>query len=398
MTIGKKLIVAAVIVLVTLAALEATLWLVPVPDPYPMPTRRFHRYLSVWNYWEWTGIYPTPPFSMSFDFGPLHGVEPGPSALTINEYGFLYPPGQHERAGDEEIRVALIGGSTVECIVLRPERRCSGVLEAILSEKYPDHPVTVLNLGISGQATPTHLSTVAQHAVKLDLDAIVFVLGANDLYRAASDWRTFNDSRSFITINSPGFLRYAASRLQLMRRYRLLAWRIRTPAKGRTARASGPSPYYAEMAAKRAALPVLPFEPELRDEALADYERNILSLAGMAQIHDIEVLFATQPMLWKESPTPEEEAVDWMGTMRHDGQTFRLTSGMSAHLLETLNRRLIDTCERHGIEYMDLSSVVPRSLDAFYDCLHYNENGARLVAAAIGEALVSSGTFDKSRQ
>jgi lysophospholipase L1-like esterase len=373
--------------LVSLIVLEALLWLVPLPDPYPVDQgRRFHRYLAVWNHWRWNihGKYD-PPFEEIFNPGILKGVEPGPVHIRVNRYGFLFPVEKSHRSSKEEIRIGVIGGSTVECIVLKPEKRWPAVLERLLRENLKNRPVTVLNLGISDQATPTHLSTVAQLAVKLDLDVLVFMLGANDLHRASGEWSLMMDDKNFYRIerSRPDLLRLLITRTQLGRRIQALKRYITSSKSADTL------PYFHERLLKRMKLPLLDFEPRFSEEALRDYEKDIISLAALSESHGIRVLFLTQPMLWKEVPLPEEEKVDWMGIYRHQGRLYRLKSRTSSRLLETLNRKLLETCRKMDYDCLDLAGIIPRSLDVFYDPVHFNEKGAELVAISVRDALLS---------
>ena len=92
-------------------------------------------------------------------------------------------------------------------------------------------------------------------------------------------------------------------------------------------------------------------------------------------------------MLWKEVPSPEEEGVDWLGVYEHQGHKYRLAARTSARLLETLNQQLLQTCREQQLDCLDLASVIPRSLEYFYDPVHFNEKGAARVAELVAAAL-----------
>lgn len=179
--------IALVCLLLMLIALEALLQVFPLPDPdahlRTSGTRRIHLFLPGWNAWSgWLG--ETPPFSKTFVTGPLIGVSTKRVVVTVNRFGFLYPETKAARKASQDVRIGVIGGSTAECAALEQGKRWPDALERLLSQKTLGRSVTVLNLGVSGQDTRTYLATVAQHAVKLDLDYLVFMLGANDLFRA----------------------------------------------------------------------------------------------------------------------------------------------------------------------------------------------------------------------
>jgi lysophospholipase L1-like esterase len=306
---------------------------------------------------------------------------------SVNPYGYLYPIKHHKRKSTHEIRIAAVGGSTVECIALQPEKRWPHLVQTRLAQKFGNRMVTVLNLGISGQATPTHMATVVQHAVKLDLDAIVFMLGANDLRRAAQDWQQLLGPTNFhrTEVNRVHMMRLLVTRVQLGRRIHTF-WQglpqTSTPATRLRTR-----PYFSKIAGWRQKLPLLKIDPHISASALADYGKNIVSLVGVARAHGIRVLLTTQPMLWKKRFSAQESAVDWLGVYQLDGQSFRLRPETSARLLQTLNQQLVMVSQARGYRYLDLAQRIEPSLDNFYDCIHFNEQGAHKVAEMIADAL-----------
>jgi len=167
----------ALIAILMLIACEALLHLFPLPDPYSLlrtsEASRVHLFLPGWNaYGDWFG--KTPPFSVTFHTGPLLGVSTTEVVFSVNRYGFPYDESKAARKTKEDLRVGVIGGSTVESSALDQGKRWPDVLERLLSSEVRIRTITVLNLGVSGQDTRTHLATVAQHAVKLDLDYLIF--------------------------------------------------------------------------------------------------------------------------------------------------------------------------------------------------------------------------------
>ncbi len=381
----KTVFMVLAVLCLSIGALEAMLWLVPLPDPYPsLPTGKFHRFLESWNHWAWSPWWTRkePPFEGVFNPGYLNNMERKLVHYKVNRFGFLYPEEKGSRIHENELRIAVIGGSTVECIALQSERRWPAVLERFFREDQPGREITVLNLGLSGTETPAYLSTVAHHAVNLDLDILVFMLGANDMIRAAFTEREFMLSgRGFYWLksNEPNTLSRIVTRTQLGRR--LLAAFCNSRFRGSA------KPYFEVAKDQRMKRPLLPFEPAFKESTLEEYERYIISLAGLAEAHGIKVLFTTQPMLWKAEMSPEEEKVLWLAQYNHKGIIYRLEPGTAARLLGTLNERLLKVCREKGYPYLDLSELIPHTLDIFYDDVHFNEKGAETVAELVRDAL-----------
>jgi lysophospholipase L1-like esterase len=51
--------------------------------------------------------------------------------------------------------------------------------------------------------------------------------------------------------------------------------------------------------------------------------------------------------------------------------------------MERYNEAMRQVAARAGIELVDLAAQLPRTTETFYDDCHFNENGARLVGAAL---------------
>ncbi len=346
----------------TVALLEGALWLFhPLPE---VRDPRLHRFLP-----SWSAIGPAPR-TTTVDPGPLAGVTPGLVENAFNALGYLYPAERQQRRSAEELRVAVVGGSTVECNMLDAAKRWPAVLERELQAVLA-RPVTVLNLGISAQDSRTHLATTAHVVTALDTDVCVFLLGANDLGTIASGDHPMLRSDAFYA--EPRSLHAALAALRGTQISRHLRW-LRAALRGNRS-----TPYFADEAAWQAKLPECP-EPLLASaQGLDHYVRNVRSLAGLCQAHGIVPLFATQPCMFGAAPTAAEQAAYWgcnTGTHRIAPANFR-------DLIAAANASLIAACKRHGFACVDLAAAVPTGFASFYDQVHFNEAGARFVGAAL---------------
>ncbi len=378
------------VLILMLIACEALLHLFPLPDPYSLlrtsEASRVHLFLPGWNaFGDWFG--KTPPFKITYHTGPLIGVATTDVEFSVNRYGFPYDEGKSTRKEKDEIRIGVVGGSTVECSALEKRKRWPDVLERLLASKTKTRTVTVLNLGVSGQDTRTHLATVAQHAVKLDLDYLIFMLGANDLSRT-DPADPLNREDAFISqehlIVKPFLMKF-----QLARRLRVL-YNNRMGTGFYADAGTEDRPYFAVRAREKLRMPILPTaKKDILAQAMDDYEKNIISLTALAVAHKISPIFTTQPMLWKPVMSSREEAVDWLaGTVLSDGRNYRVPPSEQARALEALNRRLLDTCSRRHLTCIDLEKKIPRSLQFFYDSVHLNEAGAEGVASHVAESIL----------
>ena len=371
-TLRTKLLLSVGSVLVTIGLLEAGLWLLWPHPPVPSPV--VHRFLP-----SWTAIGPAPR-TLRVDPGPLSGVTPGPVDNVFNSYGYLFSEERRQRASDDEVRVAVVGGSTVECSMLQPDRRWSAVLERLLAERL-GRPVAVLNLGISAQDTRTHLATTAHMVTGLDVDVCVYMIGTNDLGTITSSVHPMLLSDAFLPKR-----RWSRLLKDLLRQTQISRHLHHLRSGGGDGRGGdGDLPYFHAAAALQRSLPLAP-EPVVANEAgLANYARNVVSLAGLCKEHGVVPVFTTQPSMFPPEPTAEQRLAYW-GC--HDG-IHRITAENFTALLRTVNERLQRTCTARSYPCIDLDAAVPKGLGHFYDQVHFNEAGAVRVAEALVEPVVA---------
>jgi hypothetical protein len=105
-------------------------------------------------------------------------------------------------------------------------------------------------------------------------------------------------------------------------------------------------------------------------------------------------VFLTQPSIWRPGLTPEELKLLWAGRVG----SFTHPTGFIApedlgRAMDAYNQVLLDVCHSHGLECFDLAARIPKDTTAFYDDVHYNEEGARMVARNVEGYLLTRPPF-----
>jgi hypothetical protein len=125
--------------------------------------------------------------------------------------------------------------------------------------------------------------------------------------------------------------------------------------------------------------------------ALKGYKNNINTLIEIAKEKHIELIFATQPVLWNTNNTAQQEDMMWMGGVgnfqENGGQYY--TTKVLDESMQLFNKTLMESASAQGIKVIDLYSLLPKDESIFYDDCHFTELGARRVAAAIGKAITN---------
>jgi|TARA_B100000809_G_scaffold171479_1_gene168790 hypothetical protein len=65
------------------------------------------------------------------------------------------------------------------------------------------------------------------------------------------------------------------------------------------------------------------------------------------------------------------------------------TPNVLAEVVDAYNRSLMEICEQHEVDRLDLASQVPRDTSAFYDDCHFNASGCEQVANLLATYFVS---------
>jgi len=104
-----------------------------------------------------------------------------------------------------------------------------------------------------------------------------------------------------------------------------------------------------------------------------------------------EPVLVTPPAIWRADLPAELDALLWMGGVgdfqRAEGGADFYTPAALAQGLERYAATLLDVCRDEGIACIDLARGFPQDTSAFYDDVHFNEPGARIVAVRLAAEL-----------
>lgn len=344
-------------------------------------------------------LYVNPPNTTSV-FRPLPGVMPGiegESRFITNSDGVR----GDELTADFTYRVLAVGGSTTECLYLDQEEAWPQLLQRGLNGGRRGRRVWVGNAGKSGLDSRDHVAALGRLLDQYrNIDAVIILVGVNDLlsrlrWDAAYDPDFLSRPGAEQVLLKRCFSNYVEGPLPLYRR--TAVWGLLRDVKARLF----PSPdfnlkqddagkaYVTWREHRRRAAAIRRSLPDL-STALAEYARNINTLVDVARSRSARPIFVTQPAMWGDELPPQLEGLLWAGGlgeyMNEPGKEYYSTGALEAGM-RLYNETLIRTCRERGAEYVDLAPLVPRDTRAFYDDVHYNEAGARLVAEVLRRRL-----------
>ncbi|MBI5480833.1 MAG: hypothetical protein HY906_18385 [Deltaproteobacteria bacterium] len=323
---------------------------------------------------------------LSFTFFPrpanLPGVS-GSSRFVINAEGMRADPPRREPA----YRILTVGGSATECLFLDQAETWPDLMQQRLDS--PASRVVVANVGRSGQSSRAHVLHVrhllAQHP---EVNAVVVLVGINDLQQrleredlprgpfAPADYQ-----RAFMVLPGGTAGLDELSFFERRRIVQLLRPRAKPTAITREELTQDPEgSFLVGLRARRRQADRKTALPDLAP-ALADYRSNLESIVDAAAARKVRLVLATQPVLWRPDLPPQLEDLLWFGWTLQGGEyyaTAALADGMARY-----NAVLLDVCRVRDVECVDLAARLQRDTSVFYDDCHFNESGARQVAAIL---------------
>ncbi|HEX5009713.1 MAG TPA: SGNH/GDSL hydrolase family protein [Planctomycetota bacterium] len=265
-----------------------------------------------------------------------------------NSLGYRGPEVQQPKPAGR-YRIICLGGSTTYDDGVNDDETYPLRLQQFLREARPDRDIEVINAGVNSYTTAENLANLSLRLLDLQPDAIV-------LYEGINDWRP----RTYPDFDSAYF------------HYRKV-W-------DGSARHYEAGPPGTEMAGG-----INPFiqynSPPGQDTAAnaraagpAAFERNLVSMAGIAKEHGVAVVMVSNT-IDEANPYLREDASFLPGIREH-------------------NEVIRKVCSEHGALFVDLDAKFPKGADVpegglFVDIVHNNPRGSEIKARIIADGILA---------
>jgi lysophospholipase L1-like esterase len=319
----------------------------------------------------------TPNAEWLFRPDPAHvpGIE-GDSRYTTNSLGIRGP---ELPDGDGTYRILAIGGSTTEDTYLDDTETWAHLIMERLNQEEGRGRVWVGSVGISGFTTVHHLQFVEKSPLMKQVDALAFLIGANDFSSfLRGGGIEVSPSRPAPAAEVPRPLWRSSPIIGFAR----AVWvaRIRAAAAGELADGE-------QYVARRDVRQGSTVRDTLSDmtKAVADYEARIETLVELSRGYGIRPIFVTQPTLWDENLSERGRSLLWLGDIT--GSDF-LSARAGRLGIDRYNAALLGACRRMDVECIDTESMNGAER-FFFDDFHFTEAGARELARLVSEHLTA---------
>ena len=266
------------------------------------------------------------------------------------------------RRGVEPFRIFCLGGSTTE-FGDSQGRGWPSRLEERLQAKALDRPIEVHNLG---RQWYTSLHTVHNYVANLRHnrpDLIIVTHGINDLLLNADfshlSAGPFRDDYGHFYGPVTRLVASPSLPQLLLGRVRRSIWYYTPPEEVRIGEFPGIEPF----------------------------RRYLNALIDLARLDGTRVVLMTQPFLAKEPMSDEERAALAMVNFEAVGSGKQWTPYTAVRGMEAYNEAVRQVARDRGVVLVDLESAVPKTLEYFYDDVHYRDKAFDLVADYVAENL-----------
>lgn len=347
----------------------------PLPDPF-----YDSKHTKPYPAWYIRSEFPANLVLTTYTEEGLSGM-PREGRFTTNNYGFrgdslVFPKPVNE------IRLFIVGGSTVECLYLDDTLALNFQLQNVLNSRTAEgRTYKVYGAGKSGDASDDHVAMISQRIVHLEPDIIVLLAGVNDLFRAIYNHDYLHLAQTATVSQKENVWKLAATEFQIPRRLHALK-KIWFPTDEEIQTRVSRTSDYAQKVKLCMAAPPSNVPPRVD---LSSFQRNLLSIIGLCKANNITLLLMTQPSTWNSTSDPRTRNWHWLLLMNG----FRFSEPAMDSALGLYNDVTRSCSRMYDVPLYDLAAEIPKSLQYFYDDVHLNVEGVKLVAFGLSRHLLA---------
>jgi hypothetical protein len=318
---------------------------------------------------------------------------PGDAKLHINRWGFRGEDLEKEKP-DDVFRIFVFGGSTVYCGTVPFEKTHCRLLEKRLGKAYPQYRIEVQNLGADWHCTEHDTIKVLFFAQDFSPDLLISFHAINDLVRSFtsdlftethywSDYRHYYGAAAVLATQGRKLPLFSAG----FAGYWYSDWRFDR------LRVNGPEGDGVNGMRGYFVLKAYPVHVT-QWKSLPAFRRNVRDFVAIARAKGMQVLLATQPSLYREDLTTEEQQLLAFPLTHHfRGERASLKSMIEG--MQQFNDATRRLAVEDKVELVDLEQRMPKSTQYIYDDVHYTVAGNQLIADAFAEKIIESGVIDR---
>lgn len=258
--------------------------------------------------------------------------------------------------------IFCLGGSTTEFRDSRG-RDWPGLTQKLIREKYNIDSIRFYNLGKQWYTTQHTLINYIQNLRKFKPDVIIVMHNINDLLINADFSRfsngNFREDYGHFLGPEALMIKYGSLAEFIFNNLKLL-WYRPEPVDIKTDKFPG----------------------------LVSFRNNLKTLTELARNSDTKIIFMTQPNIYKQKMNSEElQSLNMLNREAiGDGIRWKYETALSG--IKKYNDTIRELSNELNVPLVDLEKVVPKSLDYFYDDVHYTDKTYDLISSYLSDELL----------
>ncbi|MBI4406113.1 MAG: SGNH/GDSL hydrolase family protein [Deltaproteobacteria bacterium] len=311
----------------------------------------------------------------------------------VYPFGFRSQSLNSRLKGKRTIRILCLGASTTDQPTQSNEDMWSSQLEKRLKDAFASQKINVevaaFGYGKGGQTLWQRVLWAQHELLSFSPDVVILLEGINDLAWNGGPHYAYSRAQKLREVAAMGPVSVEESwkthcgRLSQVcayGRYLLGQWKLKRSLKNRST-VEWHSDHLPELRKQYAALPyvqTLRRHPDPIDE----FSDGMDHLLGFLRRNHIETVVMGQPTLWKPQLTNDEKDVLWFYVNTPQGGV-RPSPEWLAREMSRYNLQQAQLAQRWEATYIPLDSLIPETLDYFFDDCHFTDKGSYQVADAI---------------
>ncbi|WP_298419120.1 SGNH/GDSL hydrolase family protein [uncultured Kordia sp.] len=333
-------------------------------------------------------IFPNGYFTATPNSGFVWEIKPndldgisGKSTISFDALGARSTSNYAEK----KHKIVALGGSTTACFALTQEKTWSNLLEKKLGDLY-----WIGNFGRPGNSS-NHNVLQFEHLLKKteleDVKTVLIMQGGNDFLGYLISAEKYTNQPKLET-KKAAFKHLPNHDYPFHKR--LTLYKLLKSAKQKLSfffYKGSLTDKAIEIKEARQNATLVNTLPSLT-VGLNHFEKNIQQIIDMAKQRNIEVVFMTQATLWQSGLAPELEKLLLLSGFQNN-ESFYSTEALSKGM-NLFNKRLQNICKKNNVSCIDLATKLPKNTTVFYDDLHFNESGAKLVSDIVYTFLITN--------
>lgn len=310
-------------------------------------------------------------------FRGTHPYSPKISTVYTDQYGFLSPNTKTDLTygrRDDEIRIAIIGGSTSAGISHTYEENWPGKLGNLLQRDFSKKKIRIINAGTPGFNTSQSMGNLSLRVAPFEPDIVIIYHAYNDL-KAISDKASFRPDYSHIHKRPHGFYKKPNLIIRLLDNSMAYS---RARNSYREMRKEDPDAIRVREERRQVSSPEIArktFEQHMK--SLVYISRSFgadVVLSSFATLHDLNLNYKNTSVVKDLSPLQQTELI----SMLRFTPTLKLPSIFTE--LKTYNKIIQSVARSENTSFVDNASLVPHQDQYFLDRVHFSFKGADQMA------------------